>query len=46
MNLSQFKDPVSHMCLAGIILISIAGLTLILMTNNFVTEFAEFRENI
>ena len=51
MNWSQFKDPVSHMCLAGTVEAScsltqeVAGSTP-LMTNIFVTALAEFSENI
>ena len=51
MNLTQFKDPVSHLCLAGAVVASwsltqeVAGSSpLTVMTNIFVTEFAEFRE--
>ena len=51
MNWSQFKDPVSHMCLAGAVVASwsltqeMAGSNLFtVMTNIFVTEFSEFRE--
>ena len=46
MNCSQFKDPVSHMCLAGNVVASwsltqeVAGLSPFTeMTNVFVTEF-------
>ena len=53
MNWSQFKDPVSHMCLAvaGVASWSltqeVAGLNpFTVMTNIFDTEFAEFSENI
>ena len=53
MNWAQFKDPVSHMCLAGTVVASwsltqeVAGLRpLTVMTNIFVTKFAEFSENI
>ena len=49
MNWDQFKDPVSHMCLAGAVVASwsltqeVAGLSpFTVMTNIFVTEFAEF----
>ena len=53
MNWAQFKDPVSHMCLAGVVVASWpliqeeAGLSpFTVMTNIFVTEFREtFREN-
>ena len=47
MNWAQFKDPVSHMCLAGSVVASwsitqeVAGLSpFTVMTNIFVTEFA------
>ena len=53
MNRAQFKDPVSHMCLAGAV---VAPWSLIqevpgsipftVMTNIFDTEFSEFSENI
>ena len=53
MNWAQFKDPVSDMCLAGTLVASwsltqqVAGLSpFAVMTNIFVTEFAEFTENI
>ena len=56
MNWAQFKDPVSHMCLAGAVVASwsltprggwVAGLIpFTVMTNIFVTEFREFIENI
>ena len=53
MNWAQFKDPDSHMCLAGAVVASwsltqeVAGLSpLAIMTNIFVTEFTEFSENI
>ena len=52
MNWSQFKDPVSHMCLAGTVVASWsltqeAGLSpFTIMTNFFATEFAELSENI
>ena len=49
----QFKDPVSHMCLAGNVVVSwpltqeVAGLSpFTVMTNIFVIEFAGFSENI
>ena len=51
MHWAQFKDPVSHMCLADAVVASwshtkeVAGSSL-LMTNIFVTEFAEVSENI
>ena len=48
MNWAHFKDPVSHICLAGVVVASwsltqeVAGLSpLTLMTNIFVTEFTE-----
>ena len=51
MNSAQFKDPVSHMCPAGTLVASwsptkeVAGSsTFTVMTNTFVTEFAEFSE--
>ena len=50
MNWGQFKDPVSHMCLAGIVA-AIWSLTqeLVdlspLMQNIFVTKFTEFRNS-
>ena len=53
MNWSQFKDPVSNMCLAGAMVPSwsftqeIANLNpFTVLTNIFVTEFSEFSENI
>ena len=53
MNQGQFNDPVSHMCLAGAVVASwsltqeMTGLNpFIVMTNIFVIEFNEFRENI
>ena len=49
MNWVQFKDSVSHMCLAGTVVAScsltqeVAGSnSFIVMTDVFVTEFAEF----
>ena len=52
MNWGQFKDPVSHMCLA----VTVASWSLMqevagssrftVMTNISVTDFAEFSENI
>ena len=52
MNLVQFKDPLSHMCLAGTVVASwsltqeVAGSnTFTIMTNILVTEFSEFNEN-
>ena len=48
MNWTQFKDPVSHMCLAGAVVASwslteeVAGSSpFAVMTNIFVTEFSE-----
>ena len=53
MNWAKFKDPVSHVCLAGAIVSSwfvtqeVAGSSsFTVMTNIFVTEFSEFSENI
>ena len=53
MNWAQFKDPASHMCLAGTVLASwsltqeIAGSSpFTVMTNIFVTVFAEFSETV
>ena len=53
MNWAQFKDPGSDMCLAGAVVASwslmqeIAGSSpFTVMTNIFVTEFADFSENI
>ena len=56
MNWAKFKDPISHMCLAGAvgsILVSytrrgwVAGSSsFTIMTNIFVTEFSELSENI
>ena len=50
MNWAQFKDPVSHMCLAGTVVAS-WSLTQVAGWNNlfkivifFVTEFSEFNE--
>ena len=52
MNWAQFKDLVSHMCLAGAVVASwyqtqmVAGSSpCALMVNIFVTEFAGFSEN-
>ena len=49
MNWSQFKDPVSHMCLSGTVVVpwsftqEVAGSShFTVMTNIFVTEFSEF----
>ena len=52
MNWAQFKDPVSHMCLAGTVVAcwsltqEVAGwqVRVLLMSYIFVTEFAEFIE--
>ena len=48
MNWAEFKDPVSHMCLAGVVVASwslrqeVAGSTpFTVMTKLFVTEFRE-----
>ena len=48
MNKDEFKDPVSHMCLAGAVVASwsltqeVAGSSpFTVMTNIFVTEFSE-----
>ena len=53
MNLGQFKDHVSHMCLAGAVVASwslapeVAGSSpFTIMTSIFVSEFVEFSENI
>ena len=53
MNQGQFKDPVSHVCLAGTVVASwsltqeMAGLNpFTVMTNIFVVESNELRENI
>ena len=56
MDLAQFTDPISLMCLAGAVVASWClkeeGLggrfepLFIVMTNIFVTEFSEFSENI
>ena len=53
MNWDQLKDPVSHVYLAGTVVASsslaqeAAGSSPFpVMTNIFVTEFAEFSENI
>ena len=53
MNRAEFKDPVSHVCLAVIVVVSwfltqeVAGSSpFTVMTNIFVTEFSEFSENI
>ena len=51
MNWSQFKDPVSHMCLSGTVVVpwsltqELAGSShFTVMTNIFVTEFSEFNK--
>ena len=51
MNWGQFKDSVSHVCLAGAVVASwsqiqeVAGLKpFTVMTNILVTEFSEFNE--
>ena len=51
MDQGQFKDPVSHICLAGTVVASwsltqeMSGLSpFTVLTNIFVTEFREFRE--
>ena len=53
MNWAQFKDPVSHMFLVSAVVASwsltqnMAGSShFTVMTNIFVTEFAEFIENV
>ena len=53
MNWTQFKDSVSHICLAGAVAASwsftqeVTGSSpFTVMANIFVTEFAEFSENI
>ena len=52
MNLAQFKDPVSHMCLAGTVVASwsltqeVAGSSPFTVMKYFVTEFAEFSKHI
>ena len=53
MKWGQFKDPVSHMCLAGVLVApwsvtqEVAGLSpFTVITNIFVTELTEFSENI
>ena len=52
MNWDSFKDPVSHMCLAGAVVASwsltqeVAGSnTFTIMKNILVTEFGEFNES-
>ena len=52
MNWVQFKDPISHMCLAGAVVAcqfltqEVAGwqVRVLLMTIFFVTEFVEYSE--
>ena len=53
MNLVQFKDPVSHVCLAGAVVVfwfltqEVACLSPVtVMTNIYVTGFSKFNENI
>ena len=53
MTQGKFKDPVSHMCLAGAVVASlfrtqevVGSNPFTIMINLFVTEFAEFSENI
>ena len=51
MNWAQFKDPVSHMCLAGTAVTSWSLTQEVAGSSSynaifFVTEFAGFRENI
>ena len=53
MNWSQFKDPVSHVCLAGAVvgfwsrIQEVAGSKpFTVMSDLFGTDFAEFSENI
>ena len=53
MNLAQFKDPVSHICLAGAVVASwsvtqeVASLyPFTVVTNIFVTGLSEFSKNI
>ena len=53
MNWAQFKNPASHMCLADAVVVAwsftqdVAGSSpFTLTTNIFVTEFAEFSDNI
>ena len=50
MNWAQFRDPLSHMCLAGAVVSHTRGGCVVglspfsVMTNIFVTEFSEFSE--
>ena len=53
MDCSQFKDPVSHMCFAGAVVVfwsvtqELFGWQVrALLTNIFVTEISEFSEKI
>ena len=52
MNWGQFKDPVSDMCLASAVVAprsltqEVAGWNNLLKYNIFVTNFAEFNDNI
>ena len=53
MNFAQFKDPVSHMCLADAVIASwsvtqeVAGSNPVnVLSNLSVTEFSEFNEHI
>ena len=50
MNWGHYKDPVCFLFLAGVVVSSLkqkaAGLNNFLKYNIFVTEFAEFSENI
>ena len=53
MNWTEFKDPVSHMCLVATVVASwsltqeVAELSnFAVLTNIFVTEFSELIENI
>ena len=51
MNWAQFKELISHICLAGAVVASWSltqevAYSSLLMTVIFVTEFAEFSENI
>ena len=53
MNWANYKDPISHVCLAGAVVASwsltqeVAGSAPFpVMTNIFVNEFSEFSENI
>ena len=51
-NRTQYNDPVSHVCLAGTVVAywsltqEVAGSRPFTVTNIFVTEFAEFSENL